>query len=63
MLIMIGLEVLVEIKKSDIIKNIFVILFFIVFVILKLVKIFGVKDYLFKFNNFNELKDVLREII
>lgn len=61
--IMTGLEVLAEIKKSDIIKNIPVILFSTALVTPKLAKTLGAKDYLSKPNNFNELKDALREII
>lgn len=60
---MTGLELLAEIKKSDIIKNIPVILFSTSPVPPKLAKILGAKDYLSKPNNFNELKNVLRQII
>lgn len=61
--VMTGLEVLAEIKKNDIIKNIPVILFSTSPVTPKLAKILGAKDYLSKPNNFNELKNVLREIM
>jgi CheY-like chemotaxis protein len=61
--IMTGLELLAEIKKRDIIKNIPVILFSTAPVTPKLAKLLGAKDYLSKPNNFNDLKNALRNLI
>ncbi|WP_264537887.1 response regulator [Flavobacterium sp. N1736] len=61
--IMTGLELLAEIKKNDIIKNIPVILFSTGPAPIVHHKTMGAENYLTKPNNFNELKNLLKDIL
>lgn len=58
-----GIELLAEIKKRDIIKNIPVIIFSTAPISANLAKILDAKDYLTKPSNFNDLKNILRSIL
>jgi len=61
--LMSGIELLAEIKKRDTIKNIPVIIFSTAPVSSSLAKILDAKDYVTKPSNFNELKNILRDIL
>jgi CheY-like chemotaxis protein len=58
-----GIELLAEIKKSDAIKNIPVIIFSTAPISANLAKILDAKDYVTKPSNFNDLKKILRSIL
>jgi CheY-like chemotaxis protein len=61
--LMSGIELLAEIKKRETIKNIPVIIFSTAPVSANLAKILDAKDYVTKPSNFNELKNILKEIL
>ncbi|MBF4465140.1 response regulator [Flavobacterium sp. LC2016-12] len=61
--LMSGIELLAEIKKREAIKNIPVIIFSTAPVSANLAKLLDAKDYITKPSNFNELKNILREIL
>lgn len=61
--LMTGIELLAEIKKNDMIKNIPVILFSTGPAPVTYPKTLGAEDYLTKPNNFNELKNLLKAIV
>lgn len=61
--LMSGIELLAEIKKRDNIKNIPVIIFSTAPVSSHLAKLLDAKDYLTKPSNFNDLKNILKDIL
>ncbi len=61
--LMSGIELLAEIKKSETIKNIPVIIFSTAPVSSNLAKLLDAKDYVTKPSNFNDLKNILRDIL
>ncbi len=61
--LMSGIELLAEIKKREAIKNIPVIIFSTAPVSASLAKLLDAKDYVTKPSNFNELKNILQEIL
>ena len=61
--LMTGIELLAEIKKRDAIKNIPVIIFSTAPISANLAKLLDAKDYVTKPSNFNDLKNILREIL
>ncbi|MFB3387563.1 response regulator [Flavobacterium sp. LAR06] len=61
--LMSGIELLAEIKKRETIKNIPVIIFSTAPVSGSLAKLLDAKDYITKPSNFNELKNILKDIL
>lgn len=61
--LMSGIELLAEIKKRDTIKNIPVIIFSTAPVSASMAKLLDAKDYVTKPSNFNDLKNILRNIL
>ena len=61
--LMTGIELLAEIKKTEAIKNIPVILFSTGPAPIAYPKVLGAEDYWTKPNNFNELKNLLKDIV
>jgi len=61
--LMTGIELLAEIKKTESIKNIPVILFSTGPAPIAYPKVLGAEDYWTKPNNFNELKNLLKDIV